>query len=158
VPRNCGDSKMKKSYFHSTVLPLVIIPFGGLLVLGICYLFYFLIYNIVEFLFFSTNPTSVPADMIRRAYALLLLVLYLVLLCTKISDTLKSTILVGPMGIVLTTTILAFYEKSAWAIAVTVVILAVSTFLLYRYKQPWIYYYAISITVLASVALAWPQA
>jgi hypothetical protein len=82
----------------------------------------------------------------------------LALLRTQISDIIKSTILVGPMGIFFTTTILAFYEKPAWAIAVIVVIVAVSTLLLYRYKKPWIYYYAIATTVLASIALAWPEA
>ena len=149
---------MKKDYFHSTVLPLVIIPVGGLLVLGTCYLFYLFIYYFVEFQFFSTNPTSIPADNMRRAYALVLLVLYFSLLRTKISDIIKSTILVGPMGIFFTTTILAFYEKPDWAIAVTVVIVAVSTLLLYRYKKPWIFYYAIATTVLASIGLAWPEA
>jgi hypothetical protein len=148
---------MKKDYFYSTLLPLVIIPVGGLLVLGACYLFYLFIYNFVEFRFFPTNPTSVPAGIMRRAYALVLLVLYLALFRAKISDIIKSTILVGPMSIFVTTTILAFYEKPVGAIAATVVIVAVSTFLLYRYKKPWIYYYAIAITVPASIALAWPE-
>lgn len=148
---------MKKDYFYSILRPFVIIPVGGLLVLGICYLFYLFIYNFVEFRFFPTNPTSVPVGIMRRAYTLVLLILYLVLLRTKISDIIKSTILVGPMGIFITTTILAFYEKPAWAIAVTVVIVAVSTLLLYRYKKPWIYYYAIAFTVMVSIALAWPE-
>jgi len=82
----------------------------------------------------------------------------LALLRTKISDIIKATILVGPMGIFVTTAILAFYEKPALAMAVTLVIVAVSTFLLYRYKRPWVYYYAIAITVLASIALAWSEA
>ena len=149
---------MKKGYFHSVLLPLVIIPVGGLLTLGICYLLYLFIYNFVEFLFFSSNPTSVPADTLRRAYALALLILYLAVLRTKISDIIKATTLVGPLGIFVTTTILAFYEKPALAMAVTLVIVAVSTFLLYRDKKPWVYYYAIATTVLASIALAWPEA
>ena len=148
---------MKKSYFHSVLLPLVIIPVGGLLILGICYLFYLFIYNFVEFLFFPTNPTSFPADTVRRVYALALLILYLALLCTKIPDIIKATILVGPMGIFVTTTILAFYEKPFLAMAATLVVLAVSTFLLYRYKKPWIYYYAIATATVASIALAWPE-
>lgn len=149
---------MKKDNSHSTLLPLVIIPVGGLLVLGICYLFYLFIYNFVEFQFFPTNPTSVPVGMMRRAYALVLLIFYLALLRTKISDILKSTILVGPIGFYFTTTILTFYEEPAWAIAVIGVIVAVSTLLQYKHKKPWFYYYAIAITVLASIALAWPEA
>ena len=149
---------MKKDYFRSVLLPLVIIPVGGLLTLGICYLLYLFIYNSVEFRFFPTDPTSVPAGAMRRAYALVLLVLYLALLRTKISDLLKATILVGPMGIFVTTAILAFYEKPAFAIAAIVVIVAVCIFLLYRYRKPWIYYYAVAAMVLAAIALAWPEA
>ena len=149
---------MKKEGFRSTLLPLLIITAGGLLALGICYLLFLLIYNAVEFSFFAANPTALPAFLIRRIYALALLVLYLVVSRAKISDLLKSTILVGPLGFLTTTAILSFYEKPACAAAVTVLIAAVSVFLVYRGKKPWFYYYAISITVIASVALAWPKA
>lgn len=149
---------MKKERFRSTLLPLLLIPAGGLLALGICYLVFLLINNLGQSLFFSTTPTAMPVFIIRRVYALLLLVPYLVLFRTKISDILKATILVGPLGFLLTTAILTFYQKPAWAIVVTVVIAAISAFLLYISKKPWFYYYAIAITVLVSVALAWPRA
>lgn len=149
---------MKKEGFRATLLPVLIITAGGLLALGICYLLFLLIYNAVESSFFAANPTALPAFLIRRIYALALLVLYLVVSRAKISDLLKSTILVGPLGFLTTTAILSFYEKPAWAAAVTVLIAAVSVFLVYRSKKPWFYYYAIAITVIAAVALAWPRA
>ena len=149
---------MKREGFRSTLLPVLIITAGGLLALGICYLLFLLIYNAVESSFFAANPTALPAFLICRIYALALLVLYLVVSRAKISDLLKSTILVGPLGFLTTTAILSFYEKPACAAAVTVLIAAVSVFLVYRGKKPWFYYYAISITVIASVALAWPKA
>jgi len=149
---------MKKEGFRSNLLALVIIPIGGLVALGFCYLLYLLTYNLVESLFFSTNPTSLPASTIRRIFALALLVLYLVLFRAKISDIVKGAVLVGPMGILLSTAILTFYQQPAWAIALTVLIAAGSMFLLYKSKRPWFYYYAVAIAVLASVALAWPRA
>lgn len=149
---------MKKEGFRSSLLPLVIIPAGGLLALGICYLLFLLINNLLDSLFFSANPQSAPVFIVRRVYAFLLLALYLVLFRTKLSDLLKSTILVGPLGFLTTTAILTFYEKQAWAIAVTAVIAAVSAFLVYRSKKPWFYYYAIAITIVVSVALAWTRA
>ena len=94
----------------------------------------------------------------RRAYSLARLVPYFALLRTEIPDIIKAAILVGPMGIFVTTAILAFYEEAAWAIAVTVVTVAVSTLLLYRYEKPWIYHCSAATTVLASIALAWPEA
>lgn len=147
---------MNKERFRSTLLPLLVIPSGGLLALGMSYIIFFLINNLGESLFFSTTPTAMPVFIIRRVFALLLLVLYLVLFRTKISDLLKATNLVGPLGFLTTTTILTYYEKPMLAIVAILVIAAVSAFLVYRIKKPWFYYYAIAITVVVSVALAWP--
>ena len=89
---------------------------------------------------------------------MVLLVLYLALLRTKISDLLKATILIGPLTMIIITAVLAFYQNQALAVAVTVAIAASCLFLLYRYKKPWIYYYAAAATVLAAIAYAWPEA
>ena len=98
-----------------------------------------------------------PIFIVRRVFALLLLILYLVLFRTKISDLVKATLLVGPLGFLTTTTILTFYQKPMLAVVAIVVIAAASTFLLHRIKKPWLYYYAVAITVLVSVLLAWPR-
>jgi len=149
---------MKKEGFRSTLLPLVIITIGGLLALGMCYLLFVLINNFFEFRLFSANPSEVPVFIIRRVLAQLLLVLYVVLFRTKISDIVKSTILVGPMGFFFSTAILTLYQKPVWAIVIIVLITAVSIFLLSRSKKPWFYYYAVAIALLVSIALAWPRA
>ncbi len=147
---------MKKERFHSNLLPLMIIPIGGVLALGICYLLFLLSNNLIELLYVSTDPGAAPVYIIRRVFALLLLVLYLALLRTKVPDLVKATTLVGPLGFLTSTAILTFYQKTVWAVAVTVAIAAVSAFLIFRSKKPWFYYYAVAITVLASIALAWP--
>ena len=147
---------MKNERFRSTLLPLLVILGGGLLALGICYLFFLLINNLGESLFFFTTPTAMPVFIVRRVYAMLLMILYLVLFRTRMSDLLKATILVGPLWFLTTTAILTYYEKPVWAIAITVVIAVISAFLLYISKKSWFYYYAIAITVVVSVALAWP--
>lgn len=148
---------MKNERFRSTFLPLLIITIGRLLALGICYLLFLLINNLMDSLIFSTNPQSAPVFIIRRVYAGVLLVLYLVLFRTKISDLVKATLLVGPLGFLTTTAILTFYQKPMLAVVAIVVIAAASTFLLHRIKKPWLYYYAVAITVLVSVLLAWPR-
>ncbi len=149
---------MKKESFRSILLPLLVITAGGLLALGICYLLFLLINNLMDSLFFSTNPQSAPVFIIRRVYALVLLVVYTVLFRTKISDLLKAAILVGPLGFLTTTAILTFYQKPVWAIAIIVVIAVISAFLLYISKKFWFFYYAIAMTIIVSVALAWPRA
>ena len=147
---------MKKEGFRSTLLPLLVILGGGLLALGICYLIFLLINNLGESLFFPTTPTAMPVFIVRRVYAMLLMILYLVLIRNRMPDLLKATILVGPLGFLTTTAILTYYEKLTLAIVAILVIAAVSAFLVYRIKKPWFYYYAVAITVLVSVALAWP--
>ena len=148
---------MKNERFRSTFLPLLVITAGGLLALAICYLLFLLINNLGDSLFFSTNPQSAPVFIIRRVYAGVLLVLYLVLFRTKLSDLVKAAILVGPLGFLTTTAILTFYQTPVWAAAVIAVITVFSVFLLYIKKKPWFYYYAVAITILASVLLAWPR-
>lgn len=148
---------MKKEGFRSTLLPLVIIPIGGLLALGICYLLFLLTNHLARYLAVYINPSSMPPFIVRRVFAVVLMALYLALFRTNPTDILKSTILVGPMGILFSTAMITLYQKPAWAIAVTVVILAVSIFLLHRSKNPWFYYYAVAIALLVSVFLAWPR-
>lgn len=148
---------MKNERFRSTFLPLLVITAGGLLALAICYLLFLLINNLGDSLFFSTNPQSAPVFIIRRVYAGVLLVLCLVLFRTKLSDLVKAAILVGPLGFLTTTAILTFYQTPVWAAAVIAVITVFSVFLLYIKKKPWFYYYAVAITILASVLLAWPR-
>ncbi len=149
---------MKKEGSRSNWLPWVIIPLGGLLVLGICYLLFLLTNHLARYLAVYINPSSMPPFIVRRVFAVVLMALYVVLLRTKFSDILKSTILVGPMGILFSTAMITLYQKPAWAIAVTLVILAVSIFLLYRSKKPWFYYYAVAIALVISAFLAWPRA
>jgi hypothetical protein len=148
---------MKKKSFTSILIPLIIIPVGGILILGVCYLLYGVIYNLVETAFFPHNPTLVPAGIIRNSYSVALIALFLALMRTKLSDLLKSIILIGPLTTLIIAAILAFHEQPILAIAATVVIAVVCMFLIYKYKKPWIYYYATAITVLAGIFYAWPR-
>lgn len=149
---------MVKNNFRSVLIPLVIILAGGLLILATGYMLYYALYMFVETTFFPNDPTSVPAGIIRNSYAAALFVLFMILLRTKISELLKATILIGPMTMLIIAAILAFYENQVLAIAATVVIAVGCIFLLYRYKKPWIYYYAAAISVVVAIAYAWPKA
>lgn len=86
------------------------------------------------------------------------LFLYIVLLLTKTLDLIKATVLVGPLGFFTTTAILTYYQQPLLTARVTDFIAAVSSFLAFRNKKPWFFYYAIGITILVSILLAWPQA
>jgi len=136
----------------------LLIPVGGLLVLAICYLGYFAVYMLIESVFFPGDPTSVPAGIIRNSYAMALLVLYLALLRTTVSDLIKATIYIGPVTMLIVAVILALYLTPVLAALSTIAIAVCCIILLYTYKKPWIYYYATAIAIVVAVAYAWPRA
>lgn len=146
----------RKGRFSSIVLPLVTISIGGLLMMGLTWLLYAMIYNLLESLFFPDNPMAFPADIVRRVYALVLVLLYLILLRTQLSDLFKAVLITGPLSTVLITVGFVFYEKPVISIASMIVVAAVCGVLLYRSKKPWLYYYAGVIATLIAAAYVWP--
>lgn len=149
---------MRDSRFASVVVPLLLIPAGGLLMLGLCFVGYLGLYLGVEALFFADNPGSVPADTLRNSYALALVVLGLALvLGTRLPDLLKATILIGPLATLVVAAILRWYMQPAAAIAATAAIALGCLYLLYRFRKPWFYYYAAAAAVAAGVVYGWPR-
>lgn len=149
---------MEEKRSRSNLLPWFAIPVGGLFVLALCYIGYFASYMLVESIFFPNTPTAVPAGVIRNSYTLVLLVIYFILLRTKISDLYKAILLIGPVSMLIIAAILALYLTPVLAIVSTFVIAVICIFLLYKYKKPWFYYYALAISIAAAIAYAWPRA
>lgn len=139
------------------LLPLVIIPVLGLLVLALCYAGYFAVYMFIESLFYPNNPTSVPAGIIRNSYTALLIAVYFLLHRTKIRDLAKAIILFGPLTMLIIALILALYKTLLLAALSALVVTTCCIYLLYRYKKPWFYYYAAALSVVAAIFYAWPR-
>lgn len=148
---------MEKDSSRSRLMPFVIIPVCGLLVLAICYAGYFAVYMFIESVFFSNNPTSVPAGIIRNSYTILLLAFYFLLLRTRIKDLIKALILIGPLTMLVIAANLALYLNSVLAVTSTMAIAIFCSYLLYRYKKPWFYYYAAALSVVAAIFYSWPR-
>jgi hypothetical protein len=148
---------MKKESSRSLILPLFTVPVGGLLTLGICYLLYFALYMFVESQFYAANPSMVPAGIIRKSFSAALLLIYLLLLRTKIPDLVKAILLIGPLAMLLIAFTLAFYETLAVVIVGIAAVTACCVFLIYRYKKVWFYYYAVAVSVAAAIIYAWPR-
>ena len=143
----------KKSVWRKVVLPLVVIPLAGLVLLGALFMLYYGIVTLAENLL---PRDRVPIGTIRNYYALALLLLYLLLQRARLPELLNAILMIGPVATLIIAAILRFYEVPAVAIAITAFFAAVTLFLLHRYKKPWIYYYAAALTVLIGVAYAWP--
>lgn len=148
---------MTKGSFRSLAVPLIVIPLGGLLMMALTLVLYGVLFNLLESLFFPNDPLSFPADAFRRAFAIALMLLYLLLLRTQLLDLLKAILLTGPLSAVIITVGHALYEHPAASILTMFVAIAIFGLLLYRFKKPWIYYYAGTIASLVALAYAWPR-
>lgn len=143
-----------KSVWRNVGLPLVVIPLGGLVLLGALFMLY---YGVVTLTGNLLPRDRVPVGTIRNYYALALLLLYLPLQRARLSELLNAVLMIGPLATLIIAAILRFYQAPAVFIAAAAVIAAIAFFLLHRYKKPWFYYYAAALAVLVGVAYAWPR-
>jgi len=143
-----------KSKWRNVGLPLVVIPLGGLVLLGALFMLY---YGVVTLTGNLLPRDRVPVGTIRNYYALALLLLYLPLQRARLSELLNAVLMIGPLATLIIAAILRFYQAPAVFIAAAAVIAAIAFFLLHRYKKPWFYYYAAALAVLVGVAYAWPR-
>ena len=148
---------MKNESSRLAVFPLLLIPFGGLISLGIIYMLYFGVYMLIETTMYPNNSLDVPAGLIRNTFALVIFLIYLLFLRTKWSEPIKAAIGVGPVALVLIAVGLALYLKPVLSVVAVLIIAASYTTFLYRNKKPWFYYYAVALSVLAAIFYSWPR-
>jgi hypothetical protein len=148
---------MNKSGFRSLGLPLLVIPIGGLIMIALTLVMYLELYLLLESLFFSNNPQAFPAGALRAGSTIALVGLYLVLLRTKLPELLKAINLSGPLAALIITTGHALSTQPVVSVAAMFVVVAICGILLYRYRKPWIYYYAGAIAALVGLVYAWPN-
>jgi hypothetical protein len=152
-----GEILMKKENVLSIILKMASIGAGGIFVLAATYMGYFAIYMFVETVFFSDNIGNTPAEAIRISYSVFLLFMYLVLLRTEAPELLKAALLIAPLTMLMVAAILGLYLKPLLSVLAAGAIVAACAFLMHRSKKPWIYYFSIGMSVLFSMAYAWPR-
>jgi len=148
---------MKKESVKSILLPLILIPAGGILVLILCFLLYYGFILSMESFIFTGDPQRVPVGNLRVIFTVILLAAGVVILCTKWPDLIKAILLMGPAGTLLITVILTFYQRLPTACVILAVILACFLFLIYKYKKPWLYTYALLLAALAAIFYGYPR-
>jgi hypothetical protein len=139
-------------------IPIMVIPLGGILMLGLVFLSYLALNMVVENWVYGGNPQLVRVDLLRRGFALLVMLLYFTLEWTKWLDWIKATILIGPFTMVLVTIVLQYTQNSMMAVLGVSLLVIISILIIRRIKRPWFYYYAIGWSVLAALVYAWPRA
>ena len=111
----------------------------------------------MESFVFTGDPQRVPVGNLRVIFTAVLLAAGVAVLCTKWPDLLKVILLTGPAGTLLITVFLTFYRQLPTAYVIIAVILAIFLFLIYRFKKPWLYTYALLIAAVAAVLYGYPR-
>lgn len=148
---------MKKNRFRSVVLPAILIPVGGLIMMALTFVVYALLYNLLERSFFPNDPQSFPADIFRRVFAVILVLLYLLLLRTRLPELVKAILLTGPLAAATITLGFMQYQNPIISVMIMVLAGAICAVLLKLTKRPWTYYYAAAVAVVVAIFYAYPR-
>lgn len=146
---------MKKTL--SNWVPVIAVPLGGLLMLGLTFFGYLLVYLTIESVFFASDPQSMDTGLVRRGFMVFIVLVYLLIEKTKLPKLLKATIMVGPYAMVLVTIVLQYYNHMPVALMFVSIFVALSLFIIRLTKRPWFYYYAAGIAILAGLFYGWPR-
>lgn len=141
----------------SPILQIIILTIGSLLSMLLTIVIYGLTYNFLERLFFPGNPQAFPAGIFRPSFAVVLVVLFLLVLRTKLKDIVKAIAMTGPMAAVIITIGFIFYQNTAVSVIAMLVAAAVCGALLYLRKRVWFYYYAGAIASAVAIIYAFPR-
>ncbi len=148
---------MKNKSLVSILLPIIVIVFGGVLLVALGWLAYAGISAIIESLFYQNAPQSMPQGTVRNISVLLFCMVILALLQTKIHNLVKAMLLVGPLTMVIIATTLQFYTNVWIFIGFILVEIIVSGFLIYRLKKPWFFYVSLVFSTVLGLLYAWPR-
>ncbi len=132
---------------------ILLFPFAGLVLLVSCFFAYYAITTLVRLVV----KDQMPMGFIRQIFAMSLVLIYLLVLRLKISDKIKALLMIAPLGTLIITVILTFYQNLPIAIALMSVIVISVIYALHRFHKPWYYYYSLILAVLAAIAYGWPR-
>jgi len=136
---------------------IVLVPIAGLVLLAGCFILYYGIYMFIESTFYSQNMGGMPAEAIRLSLAAFLILLYLVVLRTKLSELWKAILMIPPLAMLLIAFTLGVYQSVPLMVTGLVAIPGLCALWLYKSKKSWVFYYAEAITVAAAIFYAWPR-
>lgn len=128
----------------------IFVTLGSLAALAIVFILYFLFFMLFE-TFANQNGSYDFVSWLRVGYGIVCNVLCIFIYRTHISDLLKAGILTGSLAAFMTATGVQIYETPVISGLIIFMASAVCVFLLYKAKKEWYHYYAVVISILASL-------
>lgn len=146
---------MFKSMNIKKVLPIVIIPAAGFILLNLTFMLAFLFHSIFTTMFsFDMNTTYrwIPSF---RHFLFLLFILFIswLILRSKLNELIKAIFSTVPTAVVLVTAGIFLYQWPAIVYGLGTIIYGCIVFFLYKTKKPWTFYYAVTLVALALLTM-----
>lgn len=159
---------MHRAQHRSIALRLVVISVGVVISLLLSFLLLVVINLVVRALLYPVgndggpayadpDARGVPVTELRLGLAVALVVLYPLMLRTRLSETPKAVLLAAPVGFAAAAAGVTLYDRPALAwFAMGAVALATAV-LLRAARLPWPYYASATLALVLATAYAWPS-
>lgn len=148
---------MNNNKFRSTLIPLFVVPIGGLIVLAMIYGVYLGVYLGLESIIKPSQLFVSRTDLFRSVFALIVIVVYLFVYRSKLGELPKAVLMIGPIAMLLITLIFRYYENLTLTVSVFGLAVAGLSYLLYKDRKPWFFYYALGFAALLALLYGWPR-
>lgn len=139
------------------LIKATLILMGGVIIVALFWLAYLGVTLLLETTLFQDNPQELPQDTLRNISALLAVILILILLKTKLHETIKGMLLLAGIAVLIMALVLRFYLIMWLAVILVVSVSGAIIWIFIRKHKSWIYYYALGIGVIVGLLYAWPR-
>lgn len=139
------------------LIKAILILMGGVMIVALFWLAYLGVTLLLETTLFQDNPQELPQDTLRYISALLAVILILILLRTKLHETIKGMLLLAGIAVFIMALVLRFYQIMWLAVILVVLVSGAIIWIFIRKQKSWIYYYALGIGVIIGLLYAWPR-
>jgi len=128
----------------------IIVTIGSFITLAIAFGLYFLIFVLFETMANQDGSYGFVSPL-RVGYGIIWIIICLIIYCTRIYDWLKASILTGSLATFMVGIGVQLFEKPIIVGLVMLVVAAICVFLLRKMKKKWYHYYAVLISIIATL-------
>ncbi len=128
----------------------IYVTIGSFAAMAISFMFYYLIFTLFEIVA-NRDASYVFVSPVRVGYGIIWIFLCLIIYRAKISDWLKASILAGSLTTFMAGIGVKLYETPIIVGLVLIMVSVIGVLLLHNMKKEWYHYYAIVISIMATL-------
>ncbi|WP_027107858.1 hypothetical protein [Lacticigenium naphthae] len=133
----------------------LLVTVGGFVILIVAFLLYFITFMLIQKMVNQNNSYNFVAPL-RVGYGIIWIVFCFIIYRSRIGEWLKASVLTGSLTTFMATVGVQLFEYPIIVALFMVLAVVISLFLLRKMKKAWFHYYAIAISIIASLYYLWP--